>query len=146
MIPLTAEVYLAQAIVKAAFILIFILSCLLIAPILVPVFLVVGIGVYFSETGKAERQIQERRNEIEYELLRFVATITQELMASRDVLSILDTYSKNPGSAFKIELGITIVNMRTGNFEGALTRLEGRVSSAMLSDVVRGLITRELGI
>jgi len=30
--------------------------------------------------------------------------------------------------------------MRTGNFEGALTRFEARVSSAMLSDVVRGLI------
>ena len=30
--------------------------------------------------------------------------------------------------------------MRTGNFEGALTRFEARISSAQLSDVVRGLI------
>ena len=31
--------------------------------------------------------------------------------------------------------------MRSGNYEAALTRLESRVGSAMLSDVVRGLIS-----
>ena len=31
--------------------------------------------------------------------------------------------------------------MRSGNYESALTRLESRVGSAMLSDVVRGLIS-----
>jgi hypothetical protein len=31
--------------------------------------------------------------------------------------------------------------MRSGNYESALTRLESRVGSSMLSDVVRGLIS-----
>ena len=53
---------------------------------------------------------------------------------------MLESYQKNAGKAFKNELSITIADMRTGNFEGALTRLEARVSSAMLSDIVRGLI------
>ena len=38
------------------------------------------------------------------------------------------------------ELAITTADMRTGNYEAALTRFEARISSAMLSDVARGLI------
>ena len=116
------------------------IPCLFIVPIISPAFVIAGIGIYFSESGKAEKKITARREEIEYELPRFVATLTQELQASRDVLSMLETYQKNAGAALKNELAITVADMRTGNFEGALTRFEARVSSAMLSDVVRGLI------
>ena len=139
-IPMTAELYVAQAIVKAGFIFLGAIPCLFFMPTLAPVFLVIGIGVYFTESTKAEKMILARKQEIEQELPRFVATLTQELKASRDVLSILETYQKSAGKAFQNELGITIADMKTGNFEGALTRLEGRVGSSMLSDVVRGLI------
>lgn len=139
-IPATAEQYLALAVVKGGLVLLCAIPCLFFAPILSPVFVAAGIGTYFSEGGKAEKQIAGRRAEIEYELPRFVATLSQELMASRDVLSILETYQKNAGTALKNELAITVSDMRTGNYEGALTRLEARVSSAMLSDVVRGLV------
>ena len=139
-IPMTAEVYAAQAIVKAGLIFAGAIPCLLIAPILSPAFIIIGIAVYFTESGKAEKLITARRQEIEYELPRFVATLVQELKATRDVLSILENYQKNAENALKNELSITIADMRTGNFEGALTRFEARVSSAMLSDVVRGLI------
>lgn len=139
-INMTAEVYAAQAFVKAALVLACAIPCLLIVPIISPVFVVIGIGLYFSESTKADKLIKVRREEIEYELPRFVATLTQELQASRDVLSILETYQKNAGKAMKNELAITVADMRTGNYEGALTRLEARITSAMLSDVVRGLI------
>ena len=139
-INMTAETYAAQAVVKAALVLACVIPCLLIVPILSPVFVIIGIGVYFSESTKADKLIKVRREEIEYELPRFVATITQELQASRDVLSILETYQKNAGKAMKNELAITVADMRTGNYEGALTRFEARITSAMLSDVVRGLI------
>ena len=139
-IPLTPEHYMAQAYVKAGLAFLCIIPCLLIAPVFFPVFLVLGIGIFFSESGKAEKLVKKRREEIEFELPRFVATITQELMASRDILSMLETYQKNAGKALKNELAITTADMRTGNYEAALTRLEARISSAMLSDVVRGLI------
>ena len=139
-IPLTPEVYLSQAYVKTALVLLGILPCLLIAPILSLAFLIVAVGVYFSETGKAEHIVKERREELEYELPRFTATITQELLASRDVLSMLETYQKHAGPALKRELEITTADMRTGSYEAALTRMGARLSSAMLSDVVRGLI------
>ena len=38
------------------------------------------------------------------------------------------------------ELEITAADMRSGNYEAALTRLESRVGSSMLSDTTRGLI------
>ena len=139
-IPMTPELYMAQAYVKAGLIFVCIIPCLLTVPLLFPVFLVLGIGTFFSESGKAEKMVKKRREEIEFELPRFVATITQELMASRDILSMLETYQKNAGPALRNELAITTADMRTGNYEAALTRLEARVSSAMLSDVVRGLI------
>ena len=139
-IPMTAEVFTTQTLIKAGLITIPVIPCLLIAPILSPVFLIAGIAVYFNEAGKPDKLIRVRREEIEYDLPRFVATITQELMASRDVLHMLETYQRNAGKAMKNELTITIADMRTGNFEAALTRFESRISSAMLSDVVRGLI------
>ena len=139
-LSVTAGQYLALAVVKAGLVFLCAITCLFFAPILSPVFAVAGIGIYFSESGKAERMVAGRRAEIEYELPRFVATLSQELLASRDVLSILETYRENAGAALKNELAITVSDMRTGNYEGALTRLEARVSSAMLSDVVRGLV------
>lgn len=139
-IPMTAELYVSQAIVKAALVLACTIPCLLVVPILSHAFVIIGVAIYFNESTKADKLITARRQEIEYELPRFVATLTQELQASRDVLSMLETYQKNAGAAMKNEIAITTSDMRTGNFEGALTRFEARVSSAMLSDVVRGLV------
>lgn len=139
-IPMTAELYVSLAIVKAALVLTCTIPCLLVVPILSPVFVIIGVAIYFNESTKADKLITAKRQEIEYELPRFVATLTQELQASRDVLSMLENYQKNAGTALKNELAITTSDMRTGNFEGALTRFEARVSSAMLSDVVRGLV------
>lgn len=136
----TPEVYLAQAYVKSGLVFLGALPCLAVIPIFAPAFFIMGIGVLFSETGRAEKTVRASREAIEYELPRFVATITQELLASRDVLSMLETYQKHAGPALKRELSVTTADMRTGSYEAALTRMESRVSSAMVSDVVRGLI------
>ena len=71
---------------------------------------------------------------------RFVAHIDKTLKHNRDVLAIIDSYKENAGDAMKSELEITAADMRSGNYEAALTRLESRVGSSMLSDTTRGLI------
>ena len=109
-IPLTAEQYVSLAMVKAGLVLLGVIPCLFIVPVISPAFVVAGIGIYFSESNKAEKKITARREEIEYELPRFVATLTQELQASRDVLSMLETYQKNAGAALKNELAITVAD------------------------------------
>ena len=81
-----------------------------------------------------------KRGRIELELPRFVATIAQSLKASRDVLSMLESYKKHAGEAFAAELDVLTADMRSSSYEAALTRFEARMNSPMLSDVVRGLI------
>ena len=53
---------------------------------------------------------------------------------------MLERYQKNAGPALKGELDILLADMRSSNYEAALTRFEARLNSPMLSDVVRGLI------
>lgn len=144
-IKLTPETYLAKAWVKAGLIVLLIIPLLYIFPLLVPVVLFLAVAVFFKELRSAEDGVRQKREWIEYELPRFVSTVAQELKASRDVLSILKAYQKNAGESFREELEITIADMTSGNEETALTRLEARIGSTMLSDVVRGLISVKRG-
>lgn len=144
-IQMTPETYIAKAWVKAALVGLLIIPILLIFPLLAPVILFLAIAIYFREMKQADEIVKARREEIEYELPRFVGTITQELRASRDVLGILKAYQRNAGEAMKRELEITIADMASGNEETALTRFETRIGSTMLSDVIRGLIAVKRG-
>lgn len=137
---MTPEVYSSFAILKASVILLGIIPCLLVLPMLAPVILFLGIAVYFKEIRRADEKLGEKRGEVEAELPRFVATITQELAASRDVLSMIEHYKQNSGPVFSAELDVLTADMRSGSYEAALTRFEARFNSPLLSDIVRGLI------
>lgn len=140
-IRMTPECYTASAIVEALEIGLLAIPCLFIFPILTVLVLVLAVLVYFKEYQKADKQLMARREEIETELLRLADTLVQELRSSRDVLSILESFKKNTTPAFARELGITCADMRTGGYEVALMRMEARINSPQLSDVVRGLIS-----
>lgn len=137
---MTPEVYTAYAIVKAAAILLGVIPCLLVLPLLAPVLVFLAIAVYFKEIRRADERLSEKRGEVESELPRFVATITQELAVSRDVLSMIENYKRNAGAVFASELDILTADMRSGSYEAALTRFEARFNSPLLSDIIRGLI------
>lgn len=139
-IAMTPEVYAAYALVKAGAILLGAIPCLFLLPLLAPVFMILGILTYFKEIKRAEEQLREKREKIEDELPRFVATVEQTLKASRDVLAMIEAYKKNAGPAFAHELDILTADMRSSSYEAALIRFEARLNSPMLSDVVRGLI------
>ena len=96
--------------------------------------------IYFKEIRRADEKLSAKREKIESELPRFVATITQELKASRDVLGILENFKKNAGEEFGNELDVLTADMRSSSYEAALTRFEARINSPMLSDITRGLI------
>lgn len=139
-IKLSPETYIAKAWIKAGLVLLSIIPALFIFPLISPVILFLSIAVYFKEIKSATESLKVSREEIEWELPRFVSTITQELKASRDVLSMLETYKKSAGPRLKKELDITIADMKSGSYEAALTRFESRVGSSSLSEVIRGLI------
>lgn len=136
----TPEEYTAFAFVKAGLVALGILPCLLVLPLLAPVLLFLAVLIYFKEVRRADEKLSAKRAKIESELPRFVATITQELKASRDVLGMLENYKKNAGEEFAGELDILTADMRSSSYEAALTRFEARINSPMLSDLTRGLI------
>lgn len=137
---LTPEVYQAYAFVKSGAILLGIIPCVFLLPLLSPVVAVLSVLVYFKESQKADEKLKAKRDEIEGELPRLVATIEQELKASRNVIGMLERFKQNAGTALTGELDILLADMRSSNYEAALTRFEARLNSPMLSDVVRGLI------
>lgn len=139
--PVTPERYLANAFVKAGICGVLTIPAFFVFPLIVPVMIALTAAVYAKSITGIQNQIKEKRRAIDYELPRLVFTVEQTLMHSRDVLAILDSYRQNAGQALKEELNITIADMRSGNYESALIRLEARVGSTMLSDVIRGLIS-----
>ena len=60
---------------------------------------------------------------------------------NRSILDILKDFTKSAGPELKYELEITIADIHSGNEESAITRLEARVGSPMMSDVCRGFVT-----
>ena len=134
------EIYQTYALVKAGAILLAVIPAGLVFPLLVPVVVFLSVMVYFKETKKADEKLSVKRAAVEKELPRFVASIEQELKASRDVLSIVESYKKNAGEVFAEKLTMLAADMRSSSYEAALTRFEARLNSPMLSDITRGLI------
>ena len=137
---ISPEMFKANAVVKAFIIGVFAVPVLFIFPMLCPVILFMAFFLYKREVKSVSMKIKAKREKIEYELPRLVFTIEKTLKHSRDVLNMLETYAKNAGPELQHELSITVADMRSGNYEAALTRLESRVGSGMMSDVCRGLI------
>lgn len=137
----TPEEYTANAIVKAATIGIFAIPAFFISKIVGMLILGLAVYIYVQQSKYVSRRIRYKREKIEYELPRLVGSIDKQLKHSRDVVNILDSYKETAGPELKQELETTVADMRSGNHEVALTRLESRVGSSMMSDVTRGLIT-----
>jgi len=139
-INLSPEMHIANSLVKAAIVGILAVPVFFVFPLLTPLVVALAVALYFKSSKGVADKIKEKRRRIEYELPRLVAHIDKTLKHNRDVLYILDNYKENAGPEMKHELEITVADMRSGNYEAALTRLEARVGSSMLSDVTRGLI------
>ena len=137
---ISPEMFKANAIVKAAIVGVFAIPVAFIFPILVPVVLILAVFLYGNEVKSVGKRIKVKRQKIEHELPRLVSTIEKTLKHSRDVLYMLDSYRDSAGPELKHELDITVADMKSGNYEGAITRLESRVGSSMMSDICRGLI------
>ena len=136
----TPEMFRANAIVKAMLVGVMAIPMAFIFPLLCPVVLFLAVFLYNMEIKSVSKRIQGKREKIEYELPRLVFNIEKTLKHNRDVLYMLESYSKTAGPEMKHELDITAADMRSGNYEAAITRLESRVGSSMMSDVCRGLI------
>ena len=139
-IPLTPEQFRANAIVKAGVTAVFAVPFAFIFPLLCPVFLIAAVVIYTGESRKLSKKLKARREKIEYALPGLANAAEKTLKHSRDVLYIIESYSANTEKELADELKITAADMRSGGYETAVTRLEGRVGSPMMSDICRGLL------
>ena len=132
---ITPELFTARALSKALSIGIFAIPAFFVFKILGLLIAAFAVFVYFGETKGITSKIKKKREAIEAELPRFVSTVNNKLTHTRDVIAILDSYRSTAGEALKEELTITVADRKTGSQSEALTRLEQRVGSALLSEV-----------
>ena len=137
----TPEQYTANAIVKALLIGVLAIPTLFVFPILSPIILFLAFILYRMNMKSVKVRIGSKRSRIEADLPRLVATIYKKLDYQRNILDILTDFSRHTRPEMKHELDITIADIRSGNEEAAITRLESRVGSPMMSDVCRGFYT-----
>lgn len=142
---ISPEMFIANAVVKSFIIVVLAIPVLFIFPILSPIIIFLSFVLYKMNMKSIEKRIRRKREQIEYELPRLVFKIEKTLNHSKDVLYIIESFAKNAGAELKHELDITAADMRSGNQEIAITRLEGRVGSPLMSDVCRGLISISRG-
>lgn len=140
-IPLTPKEYAAASVIPAILILLLTIPVFAVNPLLAVVPAVTAAYVCFHRYNTVYRKSDSRKLAIEKELPRFVAYMANELKSNRNVLELIDTYKANYSSPFTEELSITVSDMRTGNQEQALQRLETRINSPLLSELVRGLLS-----
>lgn len=139
-VEVSPEVYTLKAYVTAGLVALCAIPVFFIQPLFALIVVGLAVTLWFSTYYAAFDFVKKRKKIIEAEIPRFAITIAQNLENDRDVLKILTSYRRVAGKEFGQELDQTIADMRTGNYENALIHFEGRVGSALLSDVVRGLI------
>ena len=137
---LTPETYLAKMIVNFA---LWICTAVIIAMISrVLGFIVVGYAVYmlFQDLSFLDKAVKSAQEKIESDLPRLASTLAQELQSSRDIIAILTSFLPSTTPALREELQITLADMRSGSPEKALIRMDKRVGSLMLGEIIRGLL------
>lgn len=140
-IDMTPEQYTANAIVRALLIALLAVPAYFVFPLMSPMILLLAFLTYRINIRKVTGAIKIKRGRIENDLPKLVAVIEQKIQYQRSIVDILEDFQKHAGDELKQELAITIADMRSGNEEEAITRLDGRVGSPMMSDVCRGFVT-----
>lgn len=137
---LTPEMYIANCAVKAFVVGIMAIPVFPIMPLFSALILLMAVVYYYKEYNSLSKTVAARRDAIEFELSLLVFNIEKNLRHSRDIIQMLDSYAPSAGPELRNEIQITTADMRSGNYESAITRMENRIGSPMVSDVCRGLI------
>ena len=104
---------------------------LLFIPIGIPwLFLIVAVIAvlsYFRGMQSIRKKVEELNHEIEAELPHLVETLDYSVQDNRDLLSFFEKYRSVVSRALGAELDRLIVDMKTGNQEAALRRMDARL-------------------
>lgn len=135
------EMFLAQ---QAALVLILFAVGLLLAfrsPVMPVLFGACGGIFFFNSVQKLKKQYAQYQTEVEMDLPKLCSVINSRLSSTKNVQSILTSFLPIASPAMREEIKLTLNDMKTGSQEIALLRMESRLGSPKVSDVVRGLIS-----
>lgn len=96
--------------------------------------------VYRNRDDYALQMTRIRKAAIERDLPQMVTLTQQNLRYSHDIIDIIEKCRISCGPELRSELEKCLADMKTGNHENALIRMEGRTGSSMFSQVIRGLL------
>ena len=82
---------------------------------------------YFQSMQTIRKRVEAINREIEAELPRLVETLNYTLQDNRDLLAFFEKYRRVAGKALGPEIDRLIVDMKTGNQEAALRRMDARL-------------------
>lgn len=88
---------------------------------------------YFQSMQTIRKRVESQNREIEAELSRLVETLNYTLQDNRDLLAFFEKYRKVSGMAMSSELDRLIVELKTGNQEAALRRMDARLGIPSLT-------------
>lgn len=103
---------------------------------------VVALLAYFQSMQTVRKKMEVQNREIEAELPRLVETLNYTLQDNRDMLAFFEKYRHVAGKALGTELDRLILDMKTGNQQAALRRMDARLglpSFAALCAVLCGV-------
>jgi tight adherence protein C len=89
---------------------------------------VAALLAYFQSMQSIRKRVETQSREIEAELPRLVETMNYTLQDNRDMLSFLEKYRRVAGKTLGTELDRLIADMRIGNQEAALRRMDARLN------------------
>lgn len=137
----TARRYCANALSQSIIVGAFAIPLMFLSPLLMFPPIGLAIYAYMRQMKEPDKLLKIKRERIEAELPKFASTISNSLHTTKDVIKILRSYRKVCGDELREELDITLADMKTGTDETALRKLEGRIGSSKLSELVRGLLS-----
>lgn len=124
----TPQEYVSTLIAKS---LLLSLMGLLFIPLGIPwLFLIVAVIAvlsYFRGIQSIRKKVEELNLAIEAELPRLVETLNYSVQENRDLLAFFEKYRSVAGRALGLELDRLIVDMKTGNQEAALRKMDARL-------------------
>lgn len=145
-IELSPQTFLARAIIKGMIpltiaLVLFLLPSHFLTGLVMGLMIILSIGLFLKDFEDINEKAKMRKKEIEWELPRFLDSILQELHYHRDIIKMIENYKDSAGESFKKELEVTIADMKSGNMENALIKLDARLGIPQLSSITRGLLS-----
>ncbi|MEG0853593.1 MAG: hypothetical protein RSF82_06955 [Angelakisella sp.] len=100
-----------------------------------------GVYLSYAEVSAIKEGYQRYQTAVEMDLPKLCSVINSRLNSTTNVQAILTSFLPIASPSMQEEIMLTLSDMKTGNQVVALMRMETRLSSPKVSDVVRGLIS-----